>query len=169
MKSALILFLAAAILPATAASAGTPVTVRQYAIGQWTIAVRRNGFSQQIVCQLRGPHIRFQRGAVGFDTHTDRGVSDAWYRIDGAAARPWRDRYPMLVEQDVSIESGGLDDPTRGIVWLPLADLARAHTVIVQVRARGGHVRLKRFSLKGLAYMHDAATRLGCPVDGYVV
>jgi hypothetical protein len=147
---------------------GQPVKIRRYAQDGWTLEIRRDRFSERTICRLSGRNLAYQPGALGFATRARLGVADAWYRIDNGAPRSWRDLYPKLYADGIQIETGGIEDPTRGIVWLPLAVVQGAREVRIETEARGRR-RISRFRLRSFAVMYEASLRLGCSSDGFAV
>jgi hypothetical protein len=164
----MILFLVGALAVFTTARHHpiNPVRTRDYEAGDWHLRIRRDDFSHQTRCTLRTGKLRYQRNAIGFVTHAGTATEAAWYSIDGRIPRAWADVYPVLYSDGVQLEQGGIDDPTRGVVWLPAAEIAGADRVAIEVR-KDGHQRVLRYRMRGFAAMHSAAERLGCPPDGF--
>ena len=156
----------AAFLSHPGAAALHPLQVRRYALDGWTLTVGRDTSSGVRTCRLAGARMRFQDGAVGFDTRMYSGLDDVWYRVDDAQPRPWRDVYPDLVTAGVRLETGGIANPTGGIVWLPTREVSAAATVRIEVPTSRGP-RVQRFRLRDFAGMYAAAIRLGCPPSGF--
>ena len=158
---------AAALLSDPVSGSRHLLDVRRYAQDGWTLTISEDTFSRVTTCSLVGRHMRFQSGAIGFDTRTTEGIDEDWYAIDGASPRPWRDVYPDLLAAGVRLETGGIDNPTDGIVWLPTEAVSSAHSVRVEASTSSGR-RLRVFRLGGFALMHAAALRLGCATNGFV-
>lgn len=143
------------------AGIGSARTVDRYAANGWQLTIRHDAFADRVSCTLRSHdrRILFQPGAVGFRFRRRRDTLGAIYRIDGGAPRRWQDAYPQLITNGVDVEGPGLDDPTDGVVWVPIDELRG--TRIVAVRANGRHDG-RIFALRGFEAMRDAAQRLGC-------
>jgi hypothetical protein len=138
--------------------------VEQYKSDGWRVSARHDVFAGTTRCFIRSinHHIVYQPGALGFRFHRHRDTLDTWYRIDGGAPLRWQDRYPTLIASGAQIDGPALDNPTGGIVWLPIADLKDAKTVTVRTSGRGnGHA----YALRGFPRVLDAARRLGCATD----
>jgi hypothetical protein len=153
------------VTAALAVGASLPVApIQRYADGGWELAIRHSPFSEQTRCLLgaRNGRIHYQPGALGFAMGTKRAVANAWYRVDDASAVWWRDRWPDLVAADVQFDRGGLDNPTAGIVWIPLGEVVSAKRVTLSC---SDFSRPRVFVLGGFAPMLAAAKRLGCTSD----
>jgi hypothetical protein len=161
-------FAASALMSNLFGGQPSPVSTTRYAEAGWRLEIRRDTFSDRTGCRLSADRMLYQQGAIGFATGSHRGLSDTWFRIDGASARRWREVYPDLLASNVAIETGGLDDPTGGVVWLPLDLVANARDVSIEFYTAKG-ARLRRFQLRGFAGMHAAALRLGCPPGAFAV
>jgi hypothetical protein len=145
--------------------AGYKVRTKAYRLAGWDMRIERDGFTGQIRCRLFSPaglgqgRISYASGVLGFHLDPDRDVAQAWYSIDDAAPRPWRDDYPLLVARRVSLEGGSLANPTGGVLLIPQEKLTGARTVTVRA-ARG--VSPKRFRLSGFEEALAAARANGC-------
>ena len=155
---------AAAILVLCPALGASAKRVEHYAENGWKLAIRHDAFTGRVRCSLRTRNARmvYQPGAIGFRLGQHASTLPAWYRIDDAAPARWQDDYPALIAAGVPMDGPGLDNPTAGMVWLPLSKVERADIVRIRVGAKGsGH----RFRMRGLAPMLEAAHHLGCGSD----
>jgi len=145
--------------------AGYKVRTKAYHLAGWDMRIERDGFTNQVRCRLFSPgglrqgRISYASGVLGFHLGADRDVAQAWYSIDDAAPRPWRDDYPVLVARRVSLEGGGLANPTGGVVLIPAESLAGARTVTIRADR---DLAPKRFGLKGFEQALAAARANGC-------
>lgn len=145
--------------------AGYKVRTKAYRLAGWDMRIARDGFTGQVRCRLVSPgglrqgRISYADGVLGFHLDPDRDVAQAWYSIDDAPPRPWRDDYPALVARRVSLEGGSLANPTGGVVLIPAEILAGAKTVTIRADR---HVTPKRFGLKGFEQALAAARANGC-------
>lgn len=145
-----------------------PLDRKVYAEGGWTVEIRHDTFSDQTSCRLSGSRMIYQAGAIGFDTRRHRGLTNTFFKVDGGGARRWQELYPDLLNAGVRMETGGIDDPTGGVVWLPVGLVQTAHEVAIESQTPL-RPTVSRFRLSGFAGMWAAALRLGCPSDGFVV
>jgi hypothetical protein len=145
--------------------AGYKIRTKAYRLDGWDMRIQRDGFTGQTRCRLFSPsglgqgRISYADGALGFHLDADRDVMQAWYSIDDAPPRPWREDYPTLVARRVSLEGGSLANPTGGVVLILREKLAGARTVTI--RADTGAAP-KRFRLKGFEQALAAARANGC-------
>lgn len=163
--------MACAVLATAGASAAIPLFPKHPQVarhrsraGDWQLDLARNGFSASLECRLRagGGRAIFRSGAVGFRFRSGWDVGRAVYRVDGGPPRSWRDDLPELIRLSAPVDSGGLDNPSAGVVWIPFRLLADANSVAIQPRpdrrARTVHLR----GLKGLLVL---ARERGCVPD----
>lgn len=145
--------------------AGYKVRTKAYHLAGWDMRIQRDGFTGQTRCQLYSPaglgqgRISYADGVLGFHLGAERDVAQAWYSIDDAAAQPWRADYPALIARRVSLDGGGLANPTGGVVLIPQEKLAGARTVTIRA-AKG--LAPKRFRLRGFEQALAAARANGC-------
>lgn len=131
----------------------------------WQLQVAQDIFADRTNCSLetRDHLIRFQPGAIGFFFPHRRDTLAAWYRIgDGPPVR-WQDRYPALFAAGVRVDGTGLDDPTAGMVWIPLAEFASARTVWIRLIPKD---RPRRYFLPPIAPSLADAARQQCRFTG---
>jgi hypothetical protein len=133
-------------------------------VGDWRLDVARNPFSGDIVCRLRDAHGQaiYRQGAVGFRFRRSWDVAAAVYRLDGGEPRAWRDDLPELVRLGTPMDTGGIDNPTEGRVWIPLSRLSGVNAVAIQPRLD----RAQRvFHLRGFRGLYELAQARGCVPD----
>ncbi len=130
-------------------------------LGDWELAIAHNPFADSIVCRLRARDHRifFEREAVGFRFNAKWDVSHAVYRLDGGSPRASRDDLPALISVGTPIDRGGMDNASRGIVWIPFERLEQVNSV--RIAARPNH-QPKTFHLRGLNALHAIAVARGC-------
>lgn len=140
------------------------VASKRYKADGWSLAVRHDGLTRQTRCRLHANNRRilYQPQALGFAFRKSRDTLGAWYIIDNDAPVRWQDRYPQLIASGAAIDGPGLDNPTGGVVWIPIDEVAHAHNVRIRAGTRG---QGRLFRLVGFASMLDAAHRLGCSSD----
>jgi hypothetical protein len=135
-----------------------------YRSSPWVLKARRDSFTGVTRCDLRSANHRviYQPAAVGFLIGRRRNTSNAWYKVDGKPPVRWQNRIATLIASDVSIEGLGLDNPTVGWVWIPLAEVLTARTVAIRADDRG---HIYRFSLAPLGPVLASGQRAGCTSD----
>lgn len=153
---------AAIVAPLDAPRAAGVIARHEARAGAWRLTIARNRFSETVFCRLRGPRMRVESGAVAFRAGRGRGVDGAVYRLDGGPPRRWRDDFPALARLGAPVETGGMDDPARGLVWLPLALLEGVRSVAIQPDPRHAP---RAFRLTGLAGLLASARTRGCTDD----
>jgi len=157
---------AAALMCLSSGSAGarTDATKQRFAADGWSLVVRNDSFAKQYHCRLRATdkRILYQPNALGFAFRRSRDTLGAWYRIDDRRPVRWQDQFPTLVASGAAIDGGGLDNPTGGIVWIPIDEVTSANSVRIRP---GGDGKESVFRLTGFSRMRDAAHRLGCVSD----
>jgi hypothetical protein len=127
----------------------------------WRLAMTTNVFSGGTACRLtmKNGNAFYRMGAVGFRFPRGLDVSNAAYRIDGAAPRRSRDDLPELIARGTPVDRGPRDQAAQGFVWIPYEALESAKTVTIQPRPDKA-VRTRR--LDGLVKLHDLAVEHGC-------
>lgn len=163
-------FLAA--LACHAATAGLPASAHRLAVerhrttvGDWRLDIARDTFSGLVSCRLRARNGKasYVGRAVGFRFKRTWDVAEAIYRIDGGPPRASRDDRAELIGLRAPVETGGMMNPTEGIVWIPFARLAAANSVEIVARP-GKRSRTYHFhGLKGLLAIGQAR---GCRPEG---
>jgi len=154
-----IVLLAVLAISETAQAQRVDMAVRR--AGRWQLELIRDRFSDDTRCRLFAMrHDAFYLGdALAFDLRGSADVMAAWLRIDGGAPARWRDMLPELARLRVPIGGRDLARPTDGLVWVPAAMLANAHSVTIQP---GFGKRPTTFLLEGFATLRQQATDLGC-------
>ncbi len=166
MRVPLVLF--AVVLGLTPAAAALPFLPRhpqverhRTEIGPWRLDVATNPFSGNIVCRLRERYDRafYQQGAIGFRFPGGWDVNKAVYRLDGGLPRLWRNDLPELVRLGTPIDTGGIDNPSQGIVWIPLSRLQGVNSIAIQARED----RVPRtFRVGDFIALYEEAIARGC-------
>jgi hypothetical protein len=145
--------------------AGYKIRTKAYHLAGWDMRIERDGFTGQVRCRLFSPaglgqgRISYARQTLGFHLDPDQDVAQAWYSVDDAAPRPWRDDYPVLVARRVPLEGGSLANPTGGVVLIGQDLLAGARTVTIRADRDSTP---RRFRLKGFERALAAARANGC-------
>ena len=141
-----------------------PSPDRAYELGRWRLDIHVDNFRQQVRCLLSDDYGHFPRIIAGprilvlkLPGHADGSL--AWFSVDGAPARPWRDVEAALIAEGAMAETESLDNATGGDLPLPYSAVGEARTITVQVNRDG---RTTRYSTAGLWPTLEAADRLGC-------
>ena len=145
--------------------AGYRINAKSYHLAGWEMRIQRDGFTSQTRCQLFAPadlrqgQISYAPGVLSFHFPAELDVAGAWYRVDDAPARAWRDDYPALTARRVSLEGASLTNPTGGVVLVPQEVLAGARSVTIRADRNSTP---KRFRLKGFEQALASARANGC-------
>jgi hypothetical protein len=125
----------------------------------WTISVRRDSFVGSTTCEAhRGP-VQVKNGLVVFSLGSTVDTSLAEYRIDAGQPHSVTDvafrlrvmGAPKLIEP--------LDNPSRGLVIVPAADLTSAQSVWIRATPK---VAPRRFIVSGLSAVAEREAALSC-------
>lgn len=141
---------------------------RTYYDGGWVMNIAVDRFTQQARCHLfqgawRSPRsITFARRALGFRFAERIDTADAWYRIDGGPPRRALDNDPTLVHNDTPLDTGDLLNPSGGVVWIPVDQVADAETVAIKPTRHSGAVE---YHPRGFRAALEAARVNGCAPD----
>jgi hypothetical protein len=144
---------------------GYKIRTKSYHLDGWEMRITRDGFTGQTQCRLFAPkdlrqgRISYANGVMGFHLDPDHDVAQAWYSVDDKPPRPWRDDYPVLMARRVSLEGGGLANPTGGVVLIPTETLTGARTVTIRAEREASP---RRFRLRGFEQALVAARANGC-------
>jgi hypothetical protein len=145
-----------------------PVVKHRTRVGEWQLDVARNDFSGEVSCRLRARNKRifYQAGAIGFQFKRKWDVQGAVYRLDRGEARRWSEDLPELVRLGAPIDSGGLENASAGIVWLPWSRLRDVNSIAIQPR---NDRKPSTFHLRGVRGLYDTALMHGCSPDSRFV
>lgn len=144
------------------------ITHETLRLDDWRLDIARNRFSGAIACRLRARNARafYRAGAVGFRFDPAWDVAQAVYRIDGGAPRAMRDDLPDLIALGVPLDRGGMENSGGGLVWIALATLRPATTIVIAPRPDGRPVTMH---IRGMVGLHDLAVTRGCASDASFV
>ncbi|MBX9729755.1 MAG: hypothetical protein K2X59_00355 [Sphingomonas sp.] len=144
------------------------IVITKTKIDDWTLEIARNPFSEGQTCKLRAVNNRafYANGAVAFRFRQRWDLSEAVYRLDGAAPRHSRNDLPQLLALKVPIDRGGMDNASGGLVWIPYDRLVEANQVTIQPQPGRN---LTNFRFRGLRSLHDIAIAKGCVPDSRFV
>lgn len=139
----------------------------RYVIPAWHIDVVRDKFTQEHRCRLyqgnqHHPDVIYTHRALGFQFSKKLNTTNAWIQIDGATPQPWTSFYPDLVGTGATLSGKSMDNPTEGMVMIPLASFKGAHVIVIRT------LNTKRpivFSVDGLNDVLGTARNLGCDLD----
>lgn len=154
--------------PASLQTAYDKVRQKTYQLKGWMMTIQKDGFTGQVRCHLFSMRtltqgrITYSQNTLGFELDPNETTLNAWYRVDGQPARRANDLYPRLVAAQVGGADGSLENPTGGIVLIPVADLVGASVVTIRTSERSAP---KRFNLKGFDEALAAARYNGCSSD----
>ncbi len=149
-----------------------PQTVtRAFSQPIWRMTIRADRFTGAVQCRVfqgarSRPDVAYARQSLAF--RFGRGVNtlEASYRIDSHPAIAWSTVYPTLTNLGANLPGGRMDNPTGGLVLLPVSALVGAHGVTI--RPTPGS-RPRAFAIDGLADTLANARARGCSTDAAFV
>lgn len=147
-----------------------PYAVKRHLYGQdgWQMTIQKDGFTGQVTCQLfklrtlSQGRITYAQQTLGFEMGKGVDVLKAWYKIDDQPTRPWQSLFHRLAANHIEIDAGPLENPTAGVVYIPVDDLAGARTVTIRARQSS---RARAFKLSGFERALATARANGCDPD----
>jgi hypothetical protein len=146
-------------------------TTKEFSLPVWRIATYKDRFTSQVRCRvyqgpLRRPLISYSSKAVAFHFKAPMNTTEAYFRLDSGPVKAWRTEYPKLVKLGVQLEGDSLENPTGGLVILPIEDLANIHTVTIRPTPKSTP---RTFGIDGLTDAVANAVAHGCDPDaGFV-
>ena len=125
----------------------------------WTLKTRLDRFAGERSCALSRGRIDYVRQALVFHLPARVDTAAALYRIDGAAPVGVRADEAELASLGFNLHNDDLDNPSGGLVRIPVHRLAGAAEV--EIEAAPGR-RPVKFKIGGLSAALDAARGAGC-------
>lgn len=111
------------------------------------------------------PLVAYARQSLAFRFPALVDTLKADWRADAGPVRSWTEVYPTLVSLGANLPGGGMDNPTGGLVILPVSALAGAHAVTIRPTPKS---RPRAFYIDGLADALANAKLRGCAPDAFV-
>ena len=125
----------------------------------WTLTTRPDRFAGERACTLSRGRIDYQRHALVFRLPARIDTAAALYRIDGGAPFAVRGDEGELASLGFALHNDDLDNPSGGLVRIPVRHLASAGEVQIQAAPRRRPVT---FKIGGLTSALNAAREAGC-------
>ena len=125
----------------------------------WTLRIQGDRFTGARRCQLSRGAMDYQRQALVFHLSARIDTAGAVYRIDGGPAVAAASDEPELAAQGFALHDDDLDNPSGGLVRIPVHRLTGAGEV--QIEPAPGRRPIK-FKIGGLAGALAAARQAGC-------
>lgn len=113
----------------------------------WTVIVRKDLFTGSVSCGARRGDVRLQDAVVVFSLGRDIDTSDAVYRLNLGAAHSVRDVALRDRVLGARITTEPIDNPSRGLVVLPVSDLLDVDNIWIRATA---NTPPRRFVVSGL-------------------
>jgi hypothetical protein len=137
------------------------------AVSRWLVDVRQDSFTGVRACSVRTRNNRLVATplVLGMRLVGHRDMREAWIRVDGGRAMPWRDLLPELARLGVEIDGRDMAAPTDGWVWIPHSALAQAR--MVQLRW-APQKRVRQIDVTGVGAALDVARARGCGLANFV-
>ena len=141
--------------------------VRMTHLGAWRMSVRTDRFTGAVSCRLfKGsafePGVAYAHASLAFRFSPRLSTLDAVYRVDQGPARLWTSIYPSLVQLRAMPPAASLENPTGGLVVLPMTELTAARTVTIRPSPDS---QPKIFQVARIADALAQARALGCSSD----
>jgi hypothetical protein len=144
--------------PASVASPA-PQAQSRSTIQGWRLTVRRDLFTGRNTCRLVRGRQALDRQVLVLRLPSKVDTTAAVYRVDWGAPMPAVDDRAAVASLGLALWRDDLTNPSGGLVRIPYAKVASAHTVAVEARPRG---RIWTFSLSGLPAAVAAAKAANC-------
>ena len=144
---------------------------KEFRLPEWKIATYKDRFTGEVRCRVyqgtvRHPEITYSSRTVAFHFRTSTNTIEAAFRLDSGPVKAWRLEYPKLVKLGVQLEGDSLENPTGGLVVLPIEDVANVHTVTIRPTPKSSP---KTFGIDGLSDAVANAIAHGCdPGAGFI-
>ena len=136
------------------------VAQRLYGVGGWVIGVDHDTFTGAVSCSLTSRHVHFKNGVLIFHLGRRLETTHAFFRIDGAAARPVSQAFRDDEAHGFFPRRGWIDDPAGGDVALPAAYIKGATRLSIRA-SPATHPRV--YDVSRLADALLGAKAAGCP------
>jgi hypothetical protein len=135
------------------------VQVRHWHVQHWALEAKTDRFTGKTWCHLeRGP-MSYLRQALVFHFPVRVDTSDATYRVDAGTPQSAKSDAVALAKLGFSLYAEDLDNPSGGIVRIPMTKLLSARSVLIQIRA--GRYPTP-FTIAGFSAALDSARTAGC-------
>jgi hypothetical protein len=132
----------------------------------WTLLVSKDRFTGAVTCLAQGRHMSIQDDVVLFDLGPRQDTAAAVYKLDGGAARKTLASVPAGMLPRAVLDRTPLDNPSNGLVALPLASVSGVRRVDIRANARTQPVG---FDLSGVPALLKAEAAHGCAGAGHGV
>ncbi len=146
-------------------------TSRTFQQPTWRFTIRRDRFTRGVDCHVfQGspgrPSIAYARHSLAFRFSSRLSTLEASYRVDSGPTAPWTRVYPTLVAGGATLPGASMDNPTGGLVILPLSALAGGHVITIRPTPRS---RPRSFNIDGLGDALANAKARGCASEAAFV
>ena len=128
----------------------------------WTVDVRRDSFTGETQCVLRGPDVTLSHQVLTFRFRPSVDTANALFRADLGPVRNVGLMGPEAAGLGARLSSDDLGNPSGGRVHIPAHYLRSTKSVRIRPNPRGND---KVFDLGGLDAAVAAANQKGCGVQ----
>jgi hypothetical protein len=148
------------------------VVTERYVIPAWHIDSTRDKFTHAMTCRVyqgarKKPSVAYYHGALAFRFAHKLNTTQAAFQVDSGEVRPWTAVYPELIGTGARVAGRSMDNPTDGVVMLPVSVLAQAQTVTIRPTQQR---RPWRFAIGGFSDALKAGVAQGCdPQTGFII
>lgn len=133
-------------------------------VAGWTYEVDQDPFTYLKSCRLYRRGVTYTHETLTFHLPPWIDTSEAIYRIDNAAAQPWRASATELAAKGVTLQRDDLRNPSGSVVPIPARQLVDANVVTIRPSQTGS---LVQFRVDGFSRAITAARSAGCTPDGF--
>lgn len=146
------------------------IVAERYVIPEWHIDVARDKFTHAVQCRLyqgtrKKPLIAYYHDALVFRFARKLNTTQAAFQVDSGEVQSWTAVYPDLIGTGARVPARSMDNPTDGLVMLPLSALQQAQTVTIRPTPKR---RPQRFAIGGFSDALRAGVAQGCaPETGF--
>lgn len=144
----------------------------RYVIPEWHVEATRDKFTHAMQCRVyqgtrKKPSISYYHDTLVFRFARKLNTTQAAFQVDSGEVRPWTAVYPDIIDTGARVAGRSMDNPTDGLVMLPVSALQQAQTVTIRPTPKR---RPKRFAIGGFADALRAGVAQGCdPQTGFTL
>lgn len=136
----------------------------RYVIPAWHIDATRDRFTQEMRCRIyqgndKKPVVSFFQSALVFRFAHKLNTTRANFQVDMGKIRPWTAIYPELLGSGARLPGRSLDNPSEGMVILPVSILVGAQVVTIRPTPNS---RPQRFGIGGFSDAFKSGVAQGC-------
>jgi hypothetical protein len=140
----------------------TTPTLHRRRVGQWTLEIIHDPFTDRTSCRLHAHAMTYGPVAVTFQFPASENTFGATYKIDDGPATSWRVNAMTLASRGVALQTEDLTNPSGGRVLAPVSALINAHSITIRPSA---YLPARTFKLADLPAALEAGRAAGCGAE----